>query len=63
MVGFFVFKILDDYDYSFVVGVLCKMIDEFVILCFIEWGENVVLFGLLGVGKMYFVIVIGYVVM
>ncbi|MCA8292146.1 ATP-binding protein, partial [Burkholderia vietnamiensis] len=45
MAGFPAIKTLDDYDYSFAVGVPREAIDELATLRFIERGENAVLLG------------------
>lgn len=60
MAGFPAIKTLDDFDYTFALGVKRSQIEELAGLGFIARNENVVFVGPSGVGKTHLAMALGY---
>lgn len=60
MAGFPTIKTLEQYDFSFTVGVNRKQIEELSTLEFIRRKENIILLGQSGVGKTHLAIALAY---
>ena len=60
LAGFPVIKTLEQFDYTFSVGVNRKQIEELATLSFIKRHENIVLLGQCGVGKTHLAIALAY---
>lgn len=58
--GFPAIKTLEQFDYSFSVGVNRKQIEELSTLAFIKKHENIILLGQCGVGKTHLAIALAY---
>ena len=58
--GFPSIKTLEQFDYSFSVGVNRKQIEELASLAFIKKHENIILLGQCGVGKTHLAIALAY---
>lgn len=58
--GFPAVKTLEEFDYSFTVGVNSKQINELASLQFIKRCENIILLGQSGVGKTHLAIALAY---
>lgn len=60
MAGFPAVKTLEDFDYTFAVGVKRKVIEDLKSLSFIERASNIILLGPSGVGKTHIALALGY---
>jgi len=60
MAAFPVIKTLEDFDYTFAVGIKKKVIESLKSLSFIERCENLILLGPSGVGKTHIALALGY---
>lgn len=60
LAGFPAIKTIEQFDYSFTIGVNSKQIEELASLSFIKKHENIVFLGQSGVGKTHLAIAIGY---
>jgi DNA replication protein DnaC len=60
LAGFPTIKTLEQFDYSFSVGVNRKQIEELSSLSFIKKHENIILLGQCGVGKTHLAIALAY---
>ena len=60
LAGFPAIKTLEQFDYSFSVGVNRKQIEELATLTFIKRNENIILLGQCGVGKTHLAIALAF---
>jgi len=60
LAGFPAIKTLEQFDYTFSVGVNRKQIEELSALSFIKRHENIILLGQCGVGKTHLAIALAY---
>ena len=60
LAGFPAIKTLEQFDYTFSVGVNRKQIEELASLSFIKRNENIILLGECGVGKTHLAIALAY---
>ena len=60
LAGFPAIKTLEQFDYTFCVGVNRKQIEELASLSFIKHHENIILLGECGVGKTHLAIALAY---
>lgn len=60
LAGFPAIKTLEQFDYSFSVGVNRKQIEELATLTFIKKNENIILLGQCGVGKTHLAIALAF---
>jgi len=60
LAGFPAIKTLEQFDYTFSVGVNRKQIEELASLAFIKKHENIILLGQCGVGKTHLAIALAY---
>ena len=60
LTGFPAIKTLEQFDYTFSVGVNRKQIEELASLSFIKRNENIILLGECGVGKTHLAIALAY---
>ena len=58
--GFPAIKTLEEFDYSFTIGVNSKQINELASLEFVKRAENIILLGQSGVGKTHLAIALAY---
>ena len=60
MAGFPAIKTIEQFDYSFTIGVNRKQIEELASLSFVKRNENIIFLGQPGVGKTHLAIALGY---
>ena len=60
LAGFPAIKTIEQFDYSFTIGVNSKQIEELASLAFVKKHENIIFLGQPGVGKTHLAIALGY---
>lgn len=60
LAGFPAIKTIEQFDYSFTIGVNSKQIEELASLTFVKKHENIIFLGQPGVGKTHLAIALGY---
>ena len=60
MAGFPAIKTIEQFDYSFTIGVNRKQIEELASLSFVKKNENIIFLGQPGVGKTHLAIALAY---
>ena len=60
LAGFPAIKTIEQFDYSFTIGVNSKQIEELASLVFVKKHENIIFLGQPGVGKTHLAIALGY---
>jgi DNA replication protein DnaC len=60
LAGFPAIKTIEQFDYSFTIGVNSKQIEELASLLFVKKHENIIFLGQPGVGKTHLAIALGY---
>lgn len=60
LAGFPAIKTIEQFDYSFTIGVNSKQIEELASLNFVKKHENIIFLGQPGVGKTHLAIALGY---
>ena len=60
LAGFPAIKTIEQFDYSFTIGVNSKQIEELTSLSFVKKHENIIFLGQPGVGKTHLAIALGY---
>lgn len=60
LAGFPAIKTIEQFDYTFTIGVNRKQIEELALLVFVKKHENIIFLGQPGVGKTHLAIALGY---